>query len=467
MVQRTRRRLCLGSAGRAATIVALTLGGGFGAAGPPTLPLQSNALEPMPLGVFDSAAEMAGEWLVVTGGFTRELEATPAIQVRHDVRGWRPIGTQLAAPRARHTQTTLADGRVLVVGGVTGKLSGDSQQALEALASAEVFHPLIAGSDVIELAEPLVGHTAHLLPDGRVAVVGGGWVRLFDPAEAAFTEAIRLARPRRRHAAVLWDRPDPLPSQAESESQRGEGDEPAYSLVEQELSIDLVPTARGASIGATMEPQRVETRAPAPPPAPRAHRLVLLIIGGEGEATVEEVDFAQRCTRLWPRQLPSPLTEAAAAACADGRVLVIGGVEAGGDESTGRTWWLSAEGGIESGPDLELAQGAAGAALFVDPADRSVSLLGGEERREDRISALGGGRLIRGGERVFSLALPRTAAPFARRCWIRFDARRIAAVGGYRFVASAEEAERAGLPIGVNVRDRVDVFLLPSPIGGD
>lgn len=464
---RTRRHLRFASAGRAAAIVVLALGGRSGAAGPPTLPLQSNALEAMPMGVFDSAAEMAGEWLVVTGGFTRELEATPAIQVRHDVRGWRPIGTQLATPRARHTQTTLLDGRVLVVGGVTGRLSGDSQQALEALASAEVFHPLIAGSEMIELAEPLVGHTAHLLPDGRVAVVGGGWVRLFDPAEAAFTEAIRLARPRRHHAAVLWDRPDPLPSQAERESQGGEGDEPAYALVEQELSIDLVPTARGASIGATMEPQRVETRAPAPPPAPRAHRLVLLIVGGEGDATIEEVDFAQRRSRPWPESLPSPLTEPAAAACADGRVLVIGGVDGAGRESTGRSWWLSAEGGVKPGPDFDLAQGAAGAALFVDPVDGSISLLGGEARGPDRIAALEGGRLIRGGDRVFALALPRTAAPFARRGWIRVDARRVAAVGGYRFVASAEEAGRLGLPIGVNVRDRVDVFLLPSPIGGD
>ncbi len=424
-------------------------------------------LEPMPLGVFDCAAGRSGEWLVVTGGFTAELEATPAVQVRHSLRGWRPIGTQLAQSRARHTQTTLADGRVLVIGGVKGRLSGDSQQALEPLASAEVLHPLMAGSAVIEMSEALVGHTAHLLPDGRVAVVGGAWVRIFDSEAGGFTEAIRLARPRRHHAAVLWDRPDPIPAQAVAEAAPGQEEAPGYTLVEQELSIDLVPTARGASIGATMEPQRVEARTPSLPPPPPTKRLVLLIVGGENEPTIEEVDLVQRRSRLWSSRLPWALCEPSAAAVSDGRVLVVGGVESERGVSTDRTWWLSSNEAIEPGPALDLAEGAAGAALFIDPVDGSIALLGGEERRPDRIAALAHGRLVRGGGRLFSLVLPRTAAPFARRCWIRYDERRVAAVGGYRFVAARDESTPTGLSIGVNIRDRVDLLLLPSPVGGD
>ena len=77
--------------------------------------------------------------------------------------------TGLLTPRAAHTATLLADGEVLVVGGRDG-----DEQAGSALAATEVYDP---GANLWRAARPLAtprtGHTATLLPDGRVLVVGG------------------------------------------------------------------------------------------------------------------------------------------------------------------------------------------------------------------------------------------------------------------------------------------------------
>ncbi|GEM_PF-3912104 len=435
------------------------------AAGPlPTLPLRWSTLDPMPLPVFDAGAGLSDDWIVVSGGFGEDLSTTPAIQVRSESRGWRPIGTQLSEPRARHTQTTLDDGRVLVVGGVQGSLRPDADQAPVTLASAEVFHPLIAGSDFIALGEPLVGHSAHRLPDGRVAVIGGSWVRLFDPELDGFTEAIRLKHERHGHASVLWNRtvyPAPVvPSLAERKQ------DPDYNIVEQELAIGSVPTARGASIGATMEPQKIEI--------PKAHhpvkystRLVLLVIGGNGDSTIEEVDLQAGTSRLWQAQLPAPTAEACATVTMEGRVLLIGGVDTDTGESLASSSWLDAHESVSAGPDLRLSVGSAAATCFVDSMDGSVIMFGGEQRDALSIKPVAAGRMMRrGGERLFTLPVPTAAACYARRNWIRLDDRRVAAVGGYRYVDAAT-ATAENIAPGVYLRGLIDVVRMPSPIGGD
>jgi hypothetical protein len=111
----------------------------------------------------------------------------------------------MAAPRAGHTATLLMDGRVLVVGGYAG-------EGQAPLSSAEVFDPT-SGSfrPVGDLAGPRGSHTATRLADGRVLIVGGDRggeryldsVEIFDPTTDRFAAVASLPTARATHGATL------------------------------------------------------------------------------------------------------------------------------------------------------------------------------------------------------------------------------------------------------------------------
>lgn len=119
---------------------------------------------------------------------------------------WESVAAPLA-PRVDHTATLLTDGRVLVVGG--------NGAGLTAATAAERYDPVTdRWSSAGAMARLRRGHTATLLPDGRVLVAGGvdpadesftvlDSAELFDPTSNTWSNAAPMPTPRLNHRAVL------------------------------------------------------------------------------------------------------------------------------------------------------------------------------------------------------------------------------------------------------------------------
>lgn len=119
---------------------------------------------------------------------------------------WTPAGN-LAQARSGHTATLLPNGKVLVVGGIYRV--GDQ---IGVVATAELYDPAtntwtVASSPVTARSS----HTATLLPNGKVLVSGGNdssftslnGVELYDPATNAWTSVGTLLTARQGHLATL------------------------------------------------------------------------------------------------------------------------------------------------------------------------------------------------------------------------------------------------------------------------
>lgn len=121
---------------------------------------------------------------------------------------WRlePIGA-LTPARAAHQATLLDDGRVLVTGGCGGNHCDTF------FAAAELFDPATGGvTPLPPLAAPRAGHVATRLADGRVLITGG-WTgsgvtartELFDPQRGTWAAGPDMTTARASHGAVLLD----------------------------------------------------------------------------------------------------------------------------------------------------------------------------------------------------------------------------------------------------------------------
>ena len=148
--------------------------------------------------------------VLVVGGMGPSDSDTASAELWDLVSGtFEPAGSLVDGPRIYHTAALLDDGRVLVVGG----LGADGP-----LVSAEVWDPEtasfgLAGSLTTAREAMDASHTATLLPDGRVLVVGGhgsfdgggplASAELWDPATMSFGPAGSLAQARWNHTATL------------------------------------------------------------------------------------------------------------------------------------------------------------------------------------------------------------------------------------------------------------------------
>lgn len=162
------------------------------------------------------SALLADGRLLLTGGlpFAGSDVAALAACERYDPAMGRFTATAaMSVPRANHTATTLADGRVLVIGGRDSTCLFNCSQAV--WRTAEVYDPAAdTFTPVGSMAQRRFNHTATLLPDGRVLVAGGttpdlpatdvsSLVEVFDPATGQFQTLGNLLRPRSQHTATL------------------------------------------------------------------------------------------------------------------------------------------------------------------------------------------------------------------------------------------------------------------------
>jgi hypothetical protein len=123
---------------------------------------------------------------------------------------WSPAAPMIES-RTRHTATLLRDGRVLVVGGLTVTLQSGGLYPSQ-LTHAEIYDPR---SDRWSITAPMgahrLGHVATLLPDGRVLVAGGQddngtmlkSTEIYDPTQDRWISAAPMAAARFGLVATL------------------------------------------------------------------------------------------------------------------------------------------------------------------------------------------------------------------------------------------------------------------------
>jgi N-acetylneuraminic acid mutarotase len=139
-----------------------------------------------------AAAPLADGRVLVTGGV---VEPKSAEIYDPSANTWTAVG-MMAQDRHGHTATTLRDGRVLIV--------GNSR-------STEIFDPTTGVFSLTgNLNDERVWHTATMLPDGNVMVAGGkaggtylNSSEVYDVATGAWTRLAPLSDARMRHTAVL------------------------------------------------------------------------------------------------------------------------------------------------------------------------------------------------------------------------------------------------------------------------
>lgn len=218
------------------------------------------------------------------------------------------------AARNHHTATRLADGTVLVVGGLS---AGGTN-----LASAEIYDPRTATwTSVAPMAEARYWHTATLLDDGTVLVAGGqrtngssvAVAALYHPDSRTWTDAGRMGTGRNGHTATLLEDGTVLVAGGQSD-------------LGQQASAEVYhpSTKSWAPVGSMAEPRAWATATLLPDGT-------VLVAGGTGTRYLATAEVYNPSNGLWAATASMPQSRSGhtATRLASGEVLVEGGDTSG------------------------------------------------------------------------------------------------------------------------------------------
>ena len=154
-----------------------------------------------------TALLLDGRVLVVGGTSSDMIEVARAEIYDPDANTWTPT-EDMSIERGRPNAVLLSSGRVLV--------TGDESLGFRAVTGkTETYDPDTgAWSSTEDLSKASIGHTLTLLPDGRVLAAGGvhptnrhygaySTTEIFDPASNSWSPGPELAQPRIHHSATL------------------------------------------------------------------------------------------------------------------------------------------------------------------------------------------------------------------------------------------------------------------------
>lgn len=328
-----------------------------------------------PDGTFDTATLLQDGRVLLTGQFTRQTLGgfnvsvwTTAAALYDPATGkFSPTGSLVRAQGGGST-TLLADGRVLVAGGVAYSNSG-GKLAADKLAEAELYDPATGRFTTTgSMGAVRADQAAALLADGDVLIAGGddlsrslATAELYDPSAGTFKPTGSMTEGRSQGKAIRLDDGRVLiyggfgPSGPSSTAQLYDPETgrftaiawPAGGLAPNTASVTLLPDGR------------------------------LLVAGGsDGTSSVATAQLFDPTTGTWSPtgSMATPREDHSAVLLADGTVLIAGGITARiyGDVNSGRPAapgesgqaiqldrYDSARGGSSTGPEVFGATGPA------------------------------------------------------------------------------------------------------------
>lgn len=346
-----------------------------------------------------------GRVLVVGGRGANGLSTLASCEVFDPKKNKWATCAPLKVARSHHAATALDDGRLLVTGGTTHE-SVEGQNRFVALSSVEVYDPKKnTWTAVAPMLDARNGHTATLLLDGTVLVVGGAReqrlhltsVERFDPKANTWKQQKPLDVARWLHAAVRDSEGDVVVVGGRSNAaQAGKGPGVSIADVErfdvkigtwQTLPPMSEPRQRTAVIAeardggiivvggqtATSSTNYAETWSPGLPEwkafenhlsmslsshsGTRLPSGDLVVIGGEPPNAVDTTRVQRwlSASKQWclAGELLAGRKQHTATLLADGRVLVVGGTSSGLPERSAELW-APATGKCEEPPGVSM-----------------------------------------------------------------------------------------------------------------